>query len=174
MKETLNLLSAGKIPRPSKGIVFYIGITVVAYVIGVAGLSASNIIKAKNLESEIRKTEERKSALLRQIKPPPPPLVITDDKEIAGAINKTPPWDIVLSELSVVIPDEVWLNFIDVRDSEAGFYMRVNGLSKSQVAVASFMSRLEASIYFSDAEIVFSQKGQKDVAFELKVKVQWT
>lgn len=173
MKETLNLLSAGKRPKPPKGIAFYIGITVVAYVIAVAGLSSFNLIKAKKLESEIRQTEARKSDLLKQVKPPPP-LVITADREIADMIKKTPPWDIILGELSVVVPDEVWLNFIDIRDSEAGLYMRINGISKSQVAVASLMARIEASIYFSDAEIVFSQKGQKDVTFELKVKVQWT
>ena len=51
--------------------------------------------------------------------------------------------------------------------------MSIKGFSATQLGVANFISALELSHNFYDVEIVFVQKGAKDISFELKAKMRW-
>ena len=51
--------------------------------------------------------------------------------------------------------------------------MSIKGFSTTQLGVANLISALELSRHFYDVEIVFVQKGAKDISFELRAKMQW-
>ena len=52
--------------------------------------------------------------------------------------------------------------------------MSIKGFSSTQLGVANLISSLEASDFFYEVEIVFSQKGEKDISFELRTRLKWT
>lgn len=176
MKETLNLLPDKERPKDKKGIFFYLAIVFSLYLLTVTGLWGYNISISKRLDSAVREHEGLRANLLSQVAAkepaaPPPPSI---EKEIADKAMRTPPWDAILGELSVSVPEKVWLSLIDIKESEGSTSISIKGFSKTQVDVAELISGLEESSYFSDIEIVFSQKTAKDVIFELKAKIKWT
>jgi len=183
LKETLNLLPIEvKAGAPKKKDRFYyllLGLTV--YIIVIISLWTSNVIKTKRYDAEIDKLNKQKVELQQKILPPPAPAVLSVDREILDAMGKTPKWSRIISDISVVTPDAVWLSSIESSEirrgekEDAGIrQMSVKGFSTTQLGVASLISALEASQYFYDVEIVFSQKGEKDISFELKTRLRWT
>lgn len=134
------------------------------------GMWAGNLIELKRLEIRLNELNQNKALLMTGIRPLPAQEVTTSAGEISGMLKNTPPFDLILAELSLIVPDEVWLSLIDIKRSD----MSIKGFSKTQVAVAQLISRLEESMYFSDVEIVFSQKAQENVTFELRTRIRWT
>jgi Tfp pilus assembly protein PilN len=179
MKETLNLLpidvKAGALAR--KGRFYYLLAGLSVYLVVIMGLYLLNIINAKKLGAEMDKLNKQKIGLQQQITPLPAVTVapfLLVDKEILIAMEKAPRWSQILSAISVVVPQEVWLSSIESREEKGAKHMSVKGFSTTQLGVASLISALELSHYFYDVEIVFVQKGAKDISFELKAKMQWT
>jgi len=88
-------------------------------------------------------------------------------------MEKAPRWSQTLSAISVIVPQDVWLSSIESRDEKGVRRMNIKGFSTTQLGVANLISALESSHYFYDVEIVFVQKGAKDISFELKAKMRW-
>ena len=178
MKETLNLLQvevkAGAAAK--KGRFYYLLAGLSVYVVVIMGLWLLNIINAKKLGAELDKLNKQKVELQQQIKPLPavtvaPSLLV--DKEILIAMENAPRWGQTLSAISVVVPEDVWLSSIESRDEKGVKHMSIKGFSTTQLGVANLISALELSRHFYDVEIVFVQKGAKDISFELRAKMQW-
>ncbi len=178
MKQTLNLLQvevkAGAAER--KGQFYYLLAGLAVYIVVIMGLYLLNVIDARKLGAEMDKLNKQKVELQQRIKPLPavtvaPSLLV--DKEILTAIEKAPRWSLILSTISVVVPQDVWLSSIESRDEKGGRRMNIKGFSTTQLGVANFIAALELSHNFYDVEIVFVQKGPKDISFELKAKMRW-
>ncbi len=178
MKETLNLLQvevkAG--PAAKKGRFYYLLAGLSVYIVVIMGLWLLNVIDTRKLGAEMDKLNKQKVELQQQIKPLPavtvaPSLLV--DKEILTAMEKSPRWSLILSTISVVVPEDVWLSSIESRGEKGVKNMSIKGFSTTQLGVANFISALELSHNFYDVEIVFVQKGAKDISFELKAKMRW-
>jgi len=178
MKATLNLfpvaVKAGAAER--KGRFYYLLAGLSVYIVVIMGLYLLNIINAKKLGAEIDKLNKQKIELQQQMKPLPavtaaPSLLV--DKEILTAMEKSPRWSQILSAISVVVPQDAWLSSIESRDEKGIKHMNIKGFSITQLGVANLISALEMSHHFYDVEIVFVQKGDKDISFELKAKMRW-
>jgi Tfp pilus assembly protein PilN len=178
MKETLNLLQvevkAGAAAK--KGRFYYLLAGLSVYIVVITGLWLLNIINARKLGAEMDKLNKQKVELQQQIKPLPavtvaPSLLV--DKEILIAMEKAPRWSQTLSTISVIVPEDVWLSSVESRDEKGVKHMSIKGFSTTQLGVANFIAALELSHHFYDVEIVFVQKGAKDISFELKAKMRW-
>lgn len=178
MKETLNLfpaaVKAGAAGR--KGRFYYLLAGLSVYIVVILGLWLVNIIDARKLGAEMDRLNKQKAELQQKIKPQLPVAVspsLLVDKEILIAMEKAPRWSQTLSAISVIVPQDVWLSSIESRDEKGGRGMNIKGFSTMQLGVANLISALESSHYFYDVEIVFVQKGAKDISFELKAKMRW-
>lgn len=174
MKETLNLLPAEvKAAAPEKkGKFYYLSLGLAAYSGIMIILWLSNLVEIRKLDAGISSSNKQKTALQQNILPPPPaPAGPSLDKEISDAMAKAPKWSAIISEMSVIVPEDVWLSSIE---SKGGKGVSLKGFSKTQLGVANFISALEGSRHFYDVEIVFAQKGDKEISFELKTKLRWT
>lgn len=178
MKETLNLLQvevkAGAAER--KGRFYYLLAGLAVYIVVIMGLWLLNVIDARKLGAEMDKLNKQKVELQQQIKPLPavtaaPSLLV--DKEILIAMERSPKWSQTLSTISVVVPQDVWLSSIESREEKGIRHMNIKGFSTTQLGVANLISAFELSHHFYDVEIVFVQKGDKDISFELKAKMRW-
>lgn len=65
------------------------------------------------------------------------------------------PWDKILEELRTVMPTDVWLSQVELRD---GGDLVFNGYGMTYESVARFMVSLEASPMFKDVDMLISQK----------------
>jgi len=178
MKETLNLLpvevKAGAPGRKSRSFYLLAGLSV--YIVVITGLWFLNVIDARKLGAEIDKLNKQKTELQQKIKPQLPVAVspsLLVDREIVNAMNRAPKWSLTLSSISVIVPEDVWLSSIESREEKGAKSMVIKGFSATQLGVANFISALELSHNFYDVEIVFVQKGAKDISFELKAQMRW-
>lgn len=176
MKETLNLLPPEiKIGAPKrKGKFYYLFLGLTAYIIVMIGLWFFKIIEAKRFDAEITRLNKQKIEMQQKILPPPPPLPVVPsvDKEILSALERAPRWSRIISDISIITPKEVWLSSIESKEEKGIKRMNIKGFSTTQLGVADLISALETSQHFYDVEIVFAQKGEKDISFELKAKVR--
>jgi len=78
------------------------------------------------------------------------------------------PWDLILEELRVVLPKDVWLTQLEAHD---GGGITFNGYALSYTAVARFMVSLEGSEMFQNIDMLISQTqniaGREVVNFSL-------
>jgi len=177
VKETLNLLpSEVKVRRgEKKEIFFYLFYALAVYLVVITGLWFFKIIENRKFDSEISKLDKQKAELQQRILAASPvPAVLNVDKEILGAVEKAPKWSSIISDISVIVPENVWLSSIESKEEKGLRHLSIKGFSTTQLGIANFISALETSKYLYDVEIVFSQKGDKDISFELKTKVRWT
>lgn len=176
MKETLNLLpidiKAGVTKKKGKFYYLFLGLAV--YIVVMISLWFFKIIEIKKLDAEISKLDKQKIELQQKILPLSAPAVLSVDKEILNAMGKAPKWSSIISEISVVVPEDVRLSSIESKEDKGIKQMNIKGFSATQLGVANLISALEASQYFYDVEIVFAQKGEKDISFELKTRLRWT
>ena len=82
------------------------------------------------------KLNKQKVELQQQIKPLPavtvaPSLLV--DKEILTAMEKSPRWSLILSTISVVVPQDVWLSAIESREEKGVKNMGIKGFSTTQI-----------------------------------------
>jgi len=179
MKDTLNLLQIevkAAEPAVKKSKLFYLFVSLGIYLVVIMSLWFLNASSARKLTAEIDKLNKQKMELQRQIRPSAPVSAPSPsvDKEILTAMEKAPRWSQILSTISVVVPQDVWLSSIESREEGGGRRMTFKGFSINQIGVANLISALELSRIFYDVEIVFIQKGAKDISFELKTKMRWT
>lgn len=112
--------------------------------------------KVAQVEALRRQIEEarRKEQLLRQLE--------------ALRVN----WDVVLEEVRTIMPRDVWLTQVELRDAGDLVF---NGYGMSYEAVARFMVSLEDSEMFSDTDMLVSQKqkivNQDVINFSLTAKL---
>ena len=82
-------------------------------------------------------------------------------------------WSELIRELSLIVPEEVWLTDLESRDSKRPDRkeIRMVGLAKSHQDIPKFITLLEGSGYFSDISLIYAQKGDDPtgkVNFEVK------
>jgi len=77
--------------------------------------------------------------------------------------NKTGPVH-MLDELALRIPEKLWLTSIDQVDTKA----TIEGISVNNEVIATFMSRLEESDYFTEVYLVSIQAAKSDEELNLK------
>lgn len=72
-------------------------------------------------------------------------------------------WSEVLRELSLTIPEDVWLTDLESRDSKRPDKkeIRMVGFAKSHLDITKFITLLEGSSYLSDISLVYAQKGEE-------------
>lgn len=173
MKATLNLLPVEEKARgpERKFNIYYLLLGVPVYIVVILSLWLLNVQKIKKINVEINNIQRQRTELQKQIKPAAATTVATSfNKEILNAVERAPRWSLLISNMSVIVPEEVWLSSIASTGSDK---MSIKGFSTTQLGVANFISALEASRYFHDVEIVFVQKGANDISFELKTGVRW-
>jgi len=174
-KDTLTLLppaEARPAPPMRKAVVAAAAALLYAALLG--GALYANSRELKNLDAAVGELNGRKLEMARLIAGMAGPSTAGVDAaraEIMSAMRSTPPWEAILSEISLIVPDTVWLEIIESADSR---HLRLKGYSKSQAEIAKLIARLESSEHFENVEIMFSQKGERAAAFELKVEIKWT
>lgn len=178
MKETLNLLPTGiEAAAPKqRGKYFYLFWGLAGYSILMMVLWIFKNSEIKRLDSEINRLTKHKTELQQKVQPPLPPVpnAVPIDKDIVRAMEKTPKWSLIVSDISVIVPENVWLSSVESRDDKGIKQVNIKGFSTTQFGVANLISALEGLRYLYDIEIVFAQKGEKDISFELKTKLRWT
>lgn len=177
MKETLNLLPSqmAKGVSEKKGKLYYLAIAVAGYLVIITILWIFKIMEVKKTDSEIKTLTAKKTELQQQLAQfASLPAIKSDDVDILDSIDKSPRWSQIISALSVVTPEDVWLSAIDSRDDKETKQLTIKGFATTQLSVANFISGLEESKHFYNIEIIFSQKGEKsNISFELKAKIKW-
>ncbi|MEK7307218.1 MAG: PilN domain-containing protein [Nitrospirota bacterium] len=71
-------------------------------------------------------------------------------------------WSEVMRELSLTVPEEVWLTDLESRNSKRADRkeVRLVGLAGSHLDLTRFITLLEGSNYFSDISLIYAQKGE--------------
>ncbi len=177
MKETLNLLPGeiSAIQAPAKGRLYYVIIGIFIYLIVILSLWLLNVREFKNIQTEIQILNQKKSELQARIAAVPKPaadVAVPVEKEILSKLERTPQWSKIISEISLIVPEDLRLSSIEA--SQENEHIGFKGYALTQMGIASFIASLEKSNLFKNVEIVYSQKGEKEMSFELKAKLKWT
>lgn len=174
-KGTLNLLPpSGKRPRPARRALVAAAAALSLYAAFVAGTWLLNGSELKRLNGTIEELLGRRNELQKQAAEVRAPAVRKTkgaEAEILGMMRATPSWEAILSELSLVVPEGVWLELIE---SGGERQLRVKGYSKTQSEIAILIESLEGSDLFGGIELVYSRKGDRATAFELRAELTWT
>jgi type IV pilus assembly protein PilN len=120
---------------------------------------ASTTMEIKKLTAEageIEKFKAQKQELERKLK------VIEDLNA-----KKTGPVQI-LDELSLIIPDKMWLTTLDNK----GDNLVLGGLAVDNTTIATFMKRLQASTHFDNVALVLSQQEGGKHKFTIMCKIK--
>ena len=175
MKETLNLLPTAQAPVKKIGGIIILSILLLAYLTGIFGIWGYNKIRIKRLNKDIAAESAQKNSIEARLNVPMPTATeaMGELRDIYNVYKTAPEWDIIMAELSSVVPDEVWLSSIDSKRADGYYAFGVKGFSRSYEGISSFISRLEASNHFYDVDMLYSVKGGKDISFELKTKIRW-
>lgn len=178
MKETLNLLPTQISTEISgeKSKLYYLSIALAGYLAIITMLWLFKIIEIKKTDNTINMLTAKKTELQNRLSQfASLPGIQSEDLEVLNAINKSIHWTQIVSDLSVVTPEDVWLSAIESREDKEAKQLIIKGFSTTQLGVANFISELEKSKHFYNIEIIFSQKGEKsNISFELKAKLKWT
>ncbi len=72
-------------------------------------------------------------------------------------------WSEIMRELSLTVPEEVWLTDLESRNSKRADRkeVRLVGLARSHLDLTRFITLLEGSNYFSDISLIYAQKGEE-------------
>ncbi len=174
-KRTLNLLPpAERRPMPARKALALAVAALALYAAFVAGIWFLNGSELKRLNGTIKELQSRKLQLQKHaagVQAPARKSTDAAEAEIMSMMRATPPWEAILSELSVVVPEAVWLELIESSDAR---HLRLKGYSKTQSDIARLIESLELSDYFDNIELVYSQKGEKTTSFELRAEMTWT
>lgn len=169
----INLLPRERIRRRPVGTTALIMVVVGVVV---AGMVASTVVLNRRIDGK----REELAQVNQQINDLRPRLLRVEElrRQIDAARRKEQllkaleasrvPWDTVLEELRTVMPQDVWLVQVELKDSGD---LVLNGYAMSYEAVARFMVSLENSRLFSTVEMLISQKsdvaGREVVNFSL-------
>ncbi|MGD2081125.1 MAG: PilN domain-containing protein, partial [Nitrospirota bacterium] len=165
---------SGERPRPARRALVAAVAALSLYAAFVAGAWFLNGSELQKLNRTIEELRGRKLQLQKQAAAVKAPAVKKADgaeAEIVGMMRATPPWEAILSELSIVVPEGVWLELIQ---SGGERHLRVKGYSKNQSDIARLIDSLERSDLFGGIELVYSRKGEKATSFELRAELTWT
>jgi type IV pilus assembly protein PilN len=85
---------------------------------------------------------------------------LTRRLNVIASLDKNRLWRVKLvDELSRCVPDHLWLsNYEEIGPDQ----VKIEGVTFSNLLVADFMSRLEASPLYGDIDLVVAEKGQID------------
>jgi type IV pilus assembly protein PilN len=81
--------------------------------------------------------------------------------------KKTGPVEI-LDELSLIIPEKVWLTSLNNKGDD----LVLEGLALDNTTIATFMKRLQASTHFDNVSLVLSQQEGGKHKFSITCKIK--
>jgi|GEM_PF-948579 Tfp pilus assembly protein PilN len=176
MKDTLNLLPAAAESATKEKNWFIIAISgaILLYLIILTGIRIKTDIEIRKIAGEKESLAASKTGLKARISSAQTAAASAKPSalsEIAGNLGSSRPWSMLISELSRIVPEQVWLSSIEIKQDPAVLHLK--GFSVSQMEIASLISSMERSDLFQGVEIVSSQKGAKEHSFELKAKMTW-
>lgn len=144
---------------PSRPVVAGCAAAVLATVVLAGGyLQASSALGKKN--AELGQARVRLAAIPRPVAPPSTATGIPEQRQarvaaLSSALSQRVAWDRVLREVSLVLPDDVWLSQLSgqapaaaadptaVTTGPAGQGLHIVGFTYSQAGVARLLSRLD-------------------------------
>ncbi len=176
MKETLNLLppEITTIKTRRGNPLYYLIYIVSLYIAVIMILWIFNIIESRGIQAEINTLKQKKAEIQARYAVMPKPssgVAIPIEKEILHELERVPQWSKIISEISLIIPEHIWLSSVEAnQDTES---IAFKGYAFTQMEIASFIAMIEDSDLFDDVKIVYSQKGEKEVSFELKARLRW-
>jgi Tfp pilus assembly protein PilN len=128
-----------------------------ASVLTVGFVSANGTVDSR--ESELATVEQELAATRRAIKPKPAQTAASTERDqrfaaLSGAMSERLPWDRLLREVSLVLPEDAWLSTLtaggaatgetaEAPDGQGGQTVTFNGFTYSQESVARVLNRLE-------------------------------
>lgn len=143
--------------RPPAAALALAGAGLVAASVLVVGFVSANG-KVDSRERELSRLEQELAATRRAAKPEPAKTGVSAERDqrftaLSGALAERLAWDRVLREVSLVLPNDVWLSSLAVGESgaegeagatpgQAGRTLTFNGYTYSQESVARLMTRL--------------------------------
>jgi|Deesub1362B_J571_1020462.scaffolds.fasta_scaffold00108_31 Tfp pilus assembly protein PilN len=178
MKDTLNLLPRAEKARPPRQrLLLALAVALGAYVLLILGLWGSEVLGARKLQAELRALKAERARLqgalqAAQARRRPPAVPV--EAKIAQALRETPPWDALLAELSLLVPQEVWLLKLQGRAQKEGYVLRLKGQARTAQALALFIQRLEGSAFMEDVQVLYIQKADSLTAFQLQARLRWS
>lgn len=173
-RKTLNLLPPAAVrPVSMRNLVAALLVGIAAYALVLAGVWALSTFELTRLSNTIEDLSTRKLQMQQYmaVTAGTGGVAAGADPAIMSMMRTTPPWDSVLAELSLVMPRGVWLELVESSDAKT---LRLKGYAISQSGIVRLIEKLERSRYFGTVEIIFSHKGEKAVAFELRTEMKWT
>jgi Tfp pilus assembly protein PilN len=171
-----NLAEEGR--RPKTPVLVACGGAVVATAVLATGyLSASSSIGKQN--AAIAKVQAEISALPRPVPPPATISGLPAERQarlaaVESALSQRVAWDRILREISLVLPDDVWLQSLDATAPTAGASsstgqtaptgFTLNGFTYSQSGVARLLSRLAVVPDLENVALQSATQSQPDQA----------
>lgn len=72
-------------------------------------------------------------------------------------------WSEIMREVSLTVPEEVWLTDLESRDSKMPDRkeIRMVGFAKSHTDITKFITLLEGSSHLRDISLIYAQKGEE-------------
>jgi Tfp pilus assembly protein PilN len=145
--------------RPPAAAVAVAGAGVLAASLLAVGFVSANG-KVDSREQELASLEQELEATRRAAKPTPAETGVSAERDqrftaLNSALGERLAWDRVLREVSLVLPEDVWLSSLaaggssaegtsgETPDAQAGQTVTFNGFTYSQESVARLMTRLD-------------------------------
>jgi Tfp pilus assembly protein PilN len=145
--------------RPPAAAVAVAGAGVLAASLLAVGFVSANG-KVDSREQELASLEQELEATRRAAKPTPTETGVSAERDqrftaLNSALGERLAWDRVLREVSLVLPEDVWLSSLaaggssaegtsgETPDAQAGQTVTFNGFTYSQESVARLMTRLD-------------------------------
>jgi Tfp pilus assembly protein PilN len=145
--------------RPPAAAVAVAGAGVLAASLLAVGFVSANG-KVDSREKELASLEQELEATRRAAKPKPAETGVSAERDqrftaLNSALGERLAWDRVLREVSLVLPEDVWLSSLaaggssaegasgETSDAQAGQTVTFNGFTYSQESVARLMTRLD-------------------------------
>jgi Tfp pilus assembly protein PilN len=159
---------AGRRRPPAGAVAVAAAGVLAASLLAVAFVSANG--KVDTREQELASLEQELAAARRAAKPKPAETGRSAEREqrltaLSGALSEQLAWDRVLREVSLVLPDDVWLSSLGAGGGSAtatapapgtaaaGQTLTFNGFTYSQEGVARLLNRLGLVPEFGDVKL---------------------
>ncbi len=174
MKETLNLLPRELAFEKRQQILPMMVVPILIFLFSavVVLLWAVQTRQRAAIEAELARLTAERTGLQARIAETQVQVAVSGvpvEQEVARETAAAYAWPSALRELSLIVPHGVWLSLIDARSQER--LMTIKGYAMSQIEIAAFIGALERSSHFSDVEIVLSQRGTREIVFELRTRL---
>jgi Tfp pilus assembly protein PilN len=171
MREQINLLEIAGFGRPASlpPRLFWMTLVSLVLALWVGALAYKKGGETSSLRGEMEGLRERKSAMLQEE---------TRHKPEKGTVESIAPsrrvhWSAFLRELSLIIPEGVWMYRWDGAASEGNdVEVKMSGSAADYDRLALFLSALEHDHRVLEANLIDARRTDAEVRFEVEVKLK--